>query len=124
MIVNPKVTSNTHIKASFEPKKLRRASSISFSKEIISSSTQAPYFPEFIATLIMCIWHEYNFDHLTINPNVALKEFTVFVNGLLKQTGLTFSILLLALKYIHRIKSRSCDVGIKKGVSILSLFAH
>ncbi|KAI8897055.1 cyclin-domain-containing protein [Globomyces pollinis-pini] len=84
----------------------RLLSDVAFSKSIVSEATMAPYFPQFIATFIYSLWHDQSFSYLTNYPTAGLLDFIKFIINLLKATKLPFSVIILSLKYIHRIKSR------------------
>ena len=85
------------------------------STTILDKETMPLYFPQFVATFVYALWHDQSFSELSRNPTLNLKEFTVFVNELLKITRLSLSVLLLSLKYIHRIKVRCSNLHGRPG---------
>lgn len=88
----------------------RRTTDIELSKTILSTHTMAPYFPRFVASFIYSIWHNQSFTYLTNFPSSDLLEFSKFIKELLQVTKLSFSVVILSLKYIHRIKGRCPDL--------------
>ncbi|KAJ3305869.1 hypothetical protein HDV03_000978 [Kappamyces sp. JEL0829] len=93
----------------------RRSTDIALCKTKLTEQTMAPYFPKFVATFIYSIWHNQSFSHLTLYPTTALLEFSRFVFHVLRRSKLNFSVVILALKYIHRIKHRCSDLHGKPG---------
>jgi hypothetical protein len=75
----------------------------------------APYFPQFVATFIHSVWHDYDFATLTNYPSNEVLQFTQFCKELLRVTKLSFSVVILALKYIHRIKIRCSELQGRPG---------
>ena len=92
-----------------------KSSKFEESKVLLEKQTMAPYFPQFIATFVYALWHDQSFSELAKSPTSSLKEFSVFVNELLKVTKLSLSTLLLSLKYIHRIKVRCSNLHGRPG---------
>lgn len=103
---------STSMKDSFAA---RRKVDVALCKTLLSSQTMAPYFPRFVATFIYSIWHNQSFSALTQCPPSHLLEFSRFVKDLLRATKLPFSVVILSMKYIHRIKSRCRDLHGKPG---------
>jgi hypothetical protein len=93
----------------------RRRQDVELSKTLLTNETMAPFFPRFVATFIHVIWHGQSFSHRTTTPTPELLEFTQFCKELLRVTKLSFSVVVLALKYIHRIKSRCQNLHGKPG---------
>jgi hypothetical protein len=93
----------------------RRKTDIALCKTVLSPQTMAPYFPRFVATFIYSIWHNESFSSLTSAPTLNLLEFSRFVKELLRVTKLSFSVVILSMKYIHRIKNRCRDLHGKPG---------
>ena len=94
---------------------INKRSLVELSKTLVEKDTMAPYFSQFVATFVYCLWHDQSFSELSKSPTMALKEFSVFVNELLKVTKLSLSVLLLSLKYIHRIKVRCSNLHGRPG---------
>jgi Cyclin len=99
----------------------RRKTDVALSKTILTSKAMAPYFPRFIATFIYSIWHDLSFQYLSTYPTPDLLDFSAFVKDLLQITKLSFSVIILALKYIHRIRTK-CENLIGKPGSEYRLF--
>ena len=93
----------------------RRKTDIALCKTVLTPQTMAPYFPRFVATFIYSIWHNQSFSALTTAPTASLLEFSRFVKELLRVTKLSFSVVILSMKYIHRIKNRCRDLHGKPG---------
>ncbi|KAH6595850.1 hypothetical protein BASA50_005577 [Batrachochytrium salamandrivorans] len=87
-----------------------RAANIALSKTVLAPNLLSPYLPAFIATLTYSLWHGRSFAELSARPTPGLKLFARFTMDILRSTGLSFSVVLLALKYVHRIKSRKPDL--------------
>jgi hypothetical protein len=93
----------------------RRTADILLSKTIVSADTMAAYFPQFIATFVFSLWNNQSFSSLSIKPVESLAHFAGFVKDLLRVTKLSFSVVMLSIKYIHRIKIRSTNLQGKPG---------
>ncbi|KAI8904382.1 cyclin-domain-containing protein, partial [Gorgonomyces haynaldii] len=80
------------------------------SKTVLTPASLSPTLPLFVATLVYSMWHGTSFTQATLQPSAGLQYFTKFTANILKTTSLPFSVVILALKYIHRIKSRRPDL--------------
>lgn len=82
----------------------RRQTDTALSKTVLTSKAMAPYFPRFIATFIYSLWHDLPFEYLSTYPTPDLLAFADFVKDLLQITKLSFSVIILSLKYVQRMK--------------------
>ncbi|KAJ8331598.1 hypothetical protein QVD99_001865 [Batrachochytrium dendrobatidis] len=87
-----------------------RAANIALSKTVLTPNLLSPYLPAFIATLTYSMWHGRSFAEMAARPTPGLRLFARFTLDILRSTGLSFSVVLLALKYVHRIKSCRPDL--------------
>lgn len=74
-----------------------------------------PHFIQFLSTFIYALWHDQSFTYLTNYPTHGLLEFQKFIVDLLGRIKISFSVIILALKYIHRIKCRCPHIQGKPG---------
>lgn len=93
----------------------RRISDIALCRAVLNPHAMAPCFPRFVGTFIYSIWHSESFSALTAAPSEKVLEFSHFVKELLRATKLSFSVLILSMKYIHRIKNRCQGLHGKPG---------
>ncbi|KAI8927536.1 hypothetical protein BC831DRAFT_412849, partial [Entophlyctis helioformis] len=83
-----------------------RAANIALSKTVLTPNVLSPYLPAFIATLSYSIWHGRSFAEMSATPTPGLKHYARFTMDILRATGLSFSVVLLSLKFIYRLKTR------------------
>src|SRR4051812_8109234 len=76
------------------------------SKTLLTPQTLSPTLPGFVATLVYSVWHGTSFTQTTVSRSSSLQYFIKFTTRILKGTTLPFSVVLLALKYVHRLKTR------------------
>ena len=95
---------------SFKPQQTqqenRKNISTSLSRMVITKEVMSPHLPGFVATLVYSIWHGCSFRTMVLYPTSNLRHFTQFIRNILGVTAMPFSVLLLALYYIHLIKMR------------------
>ncbi|KAJ1551370.1 hypothetical protein HK096_000552 [Nowakowskiella sp. JEL0078] len=72
---------------------------------ILNHQTVSPELAHFVACLIYAIWHKAPFVGAVAAPTENVKAFARFCEEILKTTALSFSVLLLALKFIQRLKT-------------------
>jgi Cyclin len=64
-----------------------------------------PILPVFVAALIYSMWHRSPFATTLSEPTPALTFFTKFTTALLSSSSLPITVPILALKYVHRLRT-------------------
>ncbi|KAJ3243496.1 hypothetical protein HK104_008132, partial [Borealophlyctis nickersoniae] len=83
-----------------------QAASNALSQTVLTPSLVTPHLIGFVSTLAFSTWHSTPLRQTAQSPPQSLHAFAQFTSDLLQSTGLQFSVVLLALKLIHRLKSR------------------
>ncbi|KAJ3122782.1 hypothetical protein HK098_002473 [Nowakowskiella sp. JEL0407] len=74
---------------------------------ILNHKTVSSDLSHFVAALIYTIWHKTPFVGAVALPSENVRNFAKFCDEILKATALSFSVLLLALKLIHRLLEKN-----------------
>ncbi|KAI9190731.1 uncharacterized protein BJ171DRAFT_433867, partial [Polychytrium aggregatum] len=80
------------------------------SKTIVSSSTLTSELAEFLSSFVYSMWHSLPLQTAVVSLKTGPSTFSHFCESLLKNTGLSFSVVLVALKLIHRLKQNRPDL--------------
>ena len=79
-------------------------SKIHLSKTILTPEILTTSFSSFVAKFVFGLWHDIPFQSVVSKPYKGLSHFIQFVHDILKSTSLPFSVVLLGIKYIHRLR--------------------
>ena len=71
----------------------------SLSRTVLNPSSMSKTFPRFVATFLFCLWHNLPMDYYE-----PINDLTCFVASIITQANLPYSVLVVALGYIYRIK--------------------
>lgn len=81
-------------------------SKINLSKTLLTPQVLTPQFSAFVAKFVYSIWHTISFQSAATQHHKGLPHFVRFTHEILRSTSLPFSVVLLALKLIHTLKTR------------------
>lgn len=69
------------------------------------SNSQQCLDADFVTAFIFSVWHNTSFAQTVLNPTKSVRYFRLFTHKILNYTSIPYSVVVLALKYVHRLKS-------------------